>query len=136
MDVIDECFSAPSVEEIVARLDAVGGSAQAWAQAVVADLRRRSPVSLKIAHRHIRQARERDLRETLHVDYRLACRLLAAHDFCEGVRAALIDKDGNPSWVPARLEDVTPEIVDAYFAPLGADELRLETRAEMQELRA
>lgn len=136
MTIIDECFSAPSVEEIVTRLEAVGGAAAAWAKDVVADLRRRSPVSLKITHRHIREARERDLRQTLHVDYRLACRALEGHDFYEGVRAALIDKDGKPGWRPARLEDVTREMVDAYFAPLGAGELTLATRGEMQELRA
>jgi enoyl-CoA hydratase len=134
--IIDECFSAPSVEEIVARLEAVGGSTQAWAQAVAADLRRRSPLSLKITHRHIREAGARDLRQTLQVDYRLACRLLEGHDFFEGVRAVLIDKDGAPRWQPARLEDVTQDMVDACFAPLEADELALPTRQDMQELRA
>jgi enoyl-CoA hydratase len=134
--IIDECFSAPSVEEIVARLEAVGGSTQAWAQAVAADLRRRSPLSLKITHRHIRESGARDLRQTLQVDYRLACRLLEGHDFFEGVRAVLIDKDGAPRWQPARLEDVTQDMVDACFAPLEADELALPTRQDMQELRA
>jgi enoyl-CoA hydratase len=39
------------------------------------------------------------------------------------VRAAVIDKDRNPRWSPARIEDVTPEMVAPYFANIGADEL-------------
>lgn len=136
-EVIGRCFSAISVEEIVARLEAVEGEAAAWAQGVVADLKRRSPLSLKITHRHIRESAARDLRQTLHVDYRLAAHLLQAEgDFYEGVRAALIDKDGAPAWSPARLEDVTEAMLESYFAPLGAAELTLPTREEMQAARA
>jgi enoyl-CoA hydratase len=51
------------------------------------------------------------------------------------VRAALIDKDGNPQWRPARLEDVTPSMVEDYFAPMGDKELVLLTRKEMQASR-
>jgi enoyl-CoA hydratase len=51
------------------------------------------------------------------------------------VRAALIDKDGTPRWRPDRLEDVTPAMVEDYFAPMGADELMLPTRQEMQAAR-
>ena len=114
------CFSAPSVEEIVARLGVVGGKAQAWAEAVIADLAARSPTSLKVTHRHIRDARALDLRQILAVDYRLACRFLDGQDFYEGVRAALIDKDGKPKWQPARLEDVTPAMVEDYFVTHGS----------------
>ena len=135
--VIADCFSAPTVEEIVSRLGVVEGTQRDWAQAVVADLAKRSPLSLKITHRHIREARARDLRQTLQVDYRLAVRMLeAGGDFFEGVRAAIIDKDGAPAWSPARLEDVTEAIVSSYFAPLGDGELVLPTREEMQALRA
>jgi enoyl-CoA hydratase len=135
-DIIDHCFSAPTVEEIVARLETVDGTAGTWAGSVATDLRRRSPLSLKITHRHLREAKACELRETLHRDYRLVCRCLDDHDFYEGVRAALIDKDGAPRWQPARLEDVTEAMVDRYFATLGPDELVLPTRSEMQELRA
>ncbi|HRN83939.1 MAG TPA: enoyl-CoA hydratase/isomerase family protein [Hyphomicrobium sp.] len=135
--VIADCFSAVTVEEIVARLGAVEGMHRDWAQAVARDLGKRSPLSLKITHRHIREAQARDLRQTLQIDYRLAVRMLEADgDFYEGVRAALIDKDGAPAWSPSRLEDVTEAIVSSYFAPLAEDELVLPTRQEMQALRA
>jgi enoyl-CoA hydratase/carnithine racemase len=136
-ETISRCFSAPTVEEIVARLEFETGSAQVWAQETADELKRRSPISLKVTHRHIREARNRDLRETLTLDYRLACRFLEGRDFYEGVRASLIDKDGTPVWCPKRLEDVTASMVEAYFSPLEEeDELGLATREEMQALRA
>jgi enoyl-CoA hydratase len=136
-ETIDRCFSADTVEEILTRLGHVDGTLREWADNVAADLRARSPLSLKITHRHIRGAQAGDLRQTLAGDYRLAARLLEANgDFYEGVRAALVDKDGAPRWTPARLEDVTDAMLDAYFAPLGARELVLPTREEMQQARA
>lgn len=133
--LIESCFSAPNVEEIIVRLAGIVGTDRAWAQAVIGDLKARSPLSLKVTHRHIRDAHALDLRATLAVDYRLACRFLDGHDFYEGVRAALIDKDGNPKWQPATLEEVTDAMVEKYFAPAGADELILPTRPEMQAAR-
>jgi enoyl-CoA hydratase len=140
-ELIDRCFSGVRVEDIVARLEAVGGDHRDWAQGVVAELGRRSPLSLKVTHRHLREARARDLRQTLQIDYRLAVRFLEGDgvgggDFYEGVRAALVDKDGAPRWSPSRLEDVTEAMLDAYFAPIDGRDLILPTREEMQELRA
>lgn len=134
--VIADCFSAPSVEEMLARLKAVSGAQAPWCERVVADLAARSPLSLKITHRHLSTAVACDLRQVLQMDYRLVCRCLDASDFYEGVRAALIDKTGHPAWDPARLEDVTPDIIDSYFANMGAAELTLPTRQEMQAARA
>jgi enoyl-CoA hydratase len=134
-EAIQRCFGAPTVEQIVQRLSAVDGPARVWAQSVMADMQAASPTSLKVTHRHMRDSKARDLRQTLQIDYRLACRFLDGREFYEGVRAALIDKDRKPSWQPARLEDVSPAMVEDYFAPLGSDELVLPTRKEMQAAR-
>ncbi len=130
--VVARCFGADTVEGIIANLRLEQGAAAAWAEGVVADLGRRSPTSLKITHRLVRMARDLDLRATLVLDYRLACRCLENHDFFEGVRAVLVDRDKAPAWRPAQLEDVSEAAVDAYFVPLGAGELALASRAEMQ----
>ena len=134
-ETISRCFGAATVEEVIERLTAVDGPQRAWAKSVIADLMAASPLSLKVTHRHLREAKARDLRQTLQIDYRLACRFLDGHDFYEGVRAALIDKDRSPRWQPARLEDVSPAMVEDYFAPLGSNELVLPTRKEMQAAR-
>ena len=61
----------------------------------------------------------------MRVEYRLSQRFCAGHDFPEGIRAAVIDKDNAPSWRPGRLEDVSESDVDAYFARLGENDLAL-----------
>jgi enoyl-CoA hydratase len=129
---IARCFGGDTVEAIVSRLQAERGAERVWAEGVLHDLGQCSPTSLKIAHRHVRLARDLDLRATLAQDYRLACRVMDNHDFYEGVRATLVDRDRKPKWRPAALQDVSEAMIDAYFAPLGVDELPLTTRAEMQ----
>jgi enoyl-CoA hydratase len=60
-------------------------------------------------------------------EYRAALEVFRSDDFREGVRAAVIDKDRNPKWSPPRVEDVTPEMLARYLAPIGAtDELVFE----------
>jgi enoyl-CoA hydratase len=133
---IARCFSAASVEEILDRLAEVDGPDQDWARDVAKDLNTRSPLSLKITHRHIQNSIALDLRQVLQIDYRLGCRFLDGHDFYEGARAVLIDKDGQPKWQPAHLADVSPAMIEDYFAPLGDADWALPTRAEMQAARA
>jgi enoyl-CoA hydratase len=134
-DVIERAFSADSVEEILERLGAVQGGQRAWAQEVIADLGRRSPTSLKVTHRHIRDARQADIRQVLETDYRLACGCLEAADFYEGARAALIDKDKTPVWRPALLAEVSPADVARYFGRPAGGDLNLPSREEMQKAR-
>jgi enoyl-CoA hydratase len=62
----------------------------------------------------------------MQLEYRLVHRFMAGHDFREGVRALLIDKDRHPKWRPERLSDVTETMVDGYFAPLPGGDLRLD----------
>ncbi|MGQ0457739.1 MAG: enoyl-CoA hydratase/isomerase family protein [Hyphomicrobium sp.] len=133
--MIEDLFSGDTLSAILARLAAATGSSRDFAEKTLANLKTRSPTSLAIADRHIRSARTLDLRQTLIQDYRLGVRCLEGQDFHEGVRAALIDKDGRPRWSPASLGDVPDALVDAYFAPLGPDDLALPSRAEMQAAR-
>lgn len=56
------------------------------------------------------------------MEYRIASRVLVRHDFIEGVRAVIIDKDHAPRWEPARPEDVSEALLDAIFAPLPPEE--------------
>ncbi|MGH6816624.1 MAG: enoyl-CoA hydratase/isomerase family protein, partial [Hyphomicrobiaceae bacterium] len=134
-EAIARCFAGPAVEDILTRLRSERGPERPWAEGVLADLAKRSPTSLKMTHRHIRTAKALDLRQTLMVDYRLACRCLDRPDFYEGVRAGLIDRDQNPCWRPARLADVSAAMIEDYFAPMPGAELVLPTRQEMQAMR-
>jgi enoyl-CoA hydratase len=132
---IRDHFSAPTLADIFKSLAKAETTGSEWAKAALADLRRCSPVSLALTDRHIRAARALDIRQTLIEDYRLAVRCLGNRDFHEGVRAALRDKDGQPKWCPARYEDLSSELIEPYFAPLGDAELVLPSRTEMQAAR-
>ncbi len=132
---IDACFSAPTVEAILSRLADVTGPSASFAAKALADLATRSPLALKVTLRHLRDSAALDLRQTLQIDYRLACRFLAGPDFHEGVRAALIDKDRAPRWHPSSLADITPDRLADMFSPMTGTELVLPLRQEMQSLR-
>jgi enoyl-CoA hydratase len=124
---IDRCFAGGTVEEILDALvaeAAAGGMHAGWAAETRAGLLTKSPTSLKITLRQLTVGRAYDLDAALALEYRLTQHVMAAHDFYEGVRATLIDKDQQPRWQPATLLEVTDDMVDAYFAPIGDRELR------------
>ena len=58
-------------------------------------------------------------------EFRIVSRIVKGHEFYEGVRAVIVDKDNTPRWKPDTLAEVSDAEVERYFAPLGADELRL-----------
>ncbi len=134
--VIARCFSGNDVPDILRRLDAEVGPHAEWAAAAAADLRKRSPMSLAVTCRHIRESAGMDLRQVLETDYRLACHFLEDADFFEGVRAVILDKDQAPRWQPSTIEGVKPASVDRYFAQIESEPWSLPTRAEMQARRA
>ncbi|MEL6279730.1 MAG: enoyl-CoA hydratase/isomerase family protein, partial [Pseudomonadota bacterium] len=85
----------------------------------------KSPTCTEIAFRQIRAGASLSFEECMRLEYRLARFCMTHPDFYEGVRAVIIDKDNAPVWSPAALDHVTTEMVDAAFAPLGPEELKL-----------
>jgi enoyl-CoA hydratase/carnithine racemase len=118
--IMDRCFDRNSVEEIMAALAA---EHDAFAVETLATLHLKSPTSLKITHRQIAAGRGLDFEACMRMEWRLVNRVIEGHDFYEGTRAAVIEKDRNPHWLPARLEEVTEGEVARYFAPRDGDEL-------------
>lgn len=124
-EAIDRLFAHDSIEAIAAALEADGSE---FAQGALKALRSKSPTSLKVTLRLLRQARQApSLEACLIHEYRAALQVFASAEFIEGVRAAVIDKDRQPKWQPARIEDVDDEIVGRYFAHRGANELTFPT---------
>jgi enoyl-CoA hydratase len=119
---IDACYGADDVEDIFSRLRA---STVKNAHATLAALQKMSPTALKITLRNIRSALSFDqVERSFEQDYRLSLACIAGHDFIEGIRAAIVDKDRKPVWHPGRLEDVSETIVDRHFATIGGRELK------------
>jgi enoyl-CoA hydratase len=119
---IDEIFALNSVEFILSALDAEETD---WADDTAKTLRAKSPTSLKIAVRQMREGAKLEFDDCMKMEYRMVNRIVAGRDFYEGVRAVIIDKDNQPKWQPADPADVSDADVDAYFAPLGEKELKL-----------
>lgn len=117
-DVIDRTFSFDTVEQICTALQSAGGE---FARQTLETLGSKSPTALKVTLRMLREARgSNSLEVCLNREFAACAAVLAGPDFYEGVRAAVIDKDRNPRWSPASIDDVTNDIVENYFLP-GAD---------------
>ncbi len=118
---IDGWFAHDRMQDIVAALQKDGSEP---ALSTLKTLNEKSPRGMAVTLKLLRLARaSSSLEQCLVREYRAALEVFRSDDFREGVRAAVIDKDRNPRWSPARIEDVTPAMVAPYFAEIGADEL-------------
>eukprot|EP00804_Cyclotella_cryptica_P020778 CCRYP_016620-RA/>CCRYP_016620-RA protein AED:0.39 eAED:0.39 QI:0/-1/0/1/-1/1/1/0/397 len=120
---IDRAFHGKeSVEDIVCALESMDSQ---FATSTLEIMRQMSPTSLKVTLEGLKRGSRLDtIGECLAMEYRIvqAC-MKEGSDFYEGIRAALVDKDGEPKWSPSSLEDVSMEMVESYFQNLGEDEL-------------
>jgi len=117
---IDQHFGFDTVEEVFASLEADDGE---WASKTLVTLRLKSPTSLKIICKQIREGASRNIDECMQLEWRMVNRIVKGVDFYEGTRAVLIDKDQSPAWSPAALEDISKEDVESYFLPLEDGDL-------------
>ncbi len=113
-DAIDRCFGAGGVEDIEAALRAEGG---AWAEATLKAMAEKSPFLQKVARAAIARGVNLSFEDCMMMEFRLVQRAMAFHEFYEGVRAAVIDKDRQPKWRPACLSEVEGAAVESWFAP-------------------
>lgn len=120
MAAIERCFGAGarSAEDIVARLQKEDC---AWSRETLANLQQRSPTSVKVTLEAVKRHATLPFKDAFVNEYRISqwcMRPQPESDFCEGIRAVLVDKDHKPKWTPARFEDVSQAKVDGFFAPL------------------
>ena len=125
---INRAFSAGSVEEILARLDAEDGEDAEWAKETAAELRKKSPTSLKIALAQMQAGKSLSLAEALKLEFRLASHLIESHDFREGIDARIAGKGRAPQWDPATLEEVDDQEIARLFSTPVKGELELDER--------
>jgi enoyl-CoA hydratase len=113
---IDRLFAGQRLEHVIAALE--NAPSDGWEAGALALLRHASPLSLRATWRRLRAAGGQTIETVLADDYRMAVRLVAGHDFAEGVRAILIDKDNAPQWLPPTLAQVDEAQIDTLLAPL------------------
>jgi enoyl-CoA hydratase len=117
---IAKLFASDRLEDIVAALDADESD---WARGERGTLGTKSPLSCKVSLQLLAEGAARDsFADEMRAEYALAARVVRTHDFREGVRALLIDKDNAPQWDPTTPEEVTDEMLDVLFAPLPDSE--------------
>ena len=123
---------APAIASAFARFDLAAirvsladqaGKGSKFAESALAALGQKSPTSQAIALRQMTLGADLSFEAAMGLEYRIVSRICRGHDFYEGVRATIIDKDNRPDWRPGPDEPVRAEAIDAYFAPLGANEL-------------
>ncbi|MDF3312409.1 enoyl-CoA hydratase/isomerase family protein [Rhodococcus sp. T2V] len=120
---IDAAYSADSVAEIISRLQ---GSGVPEAQKAAGQVLAKSPTACAVTLASLRRARVAgSLEEVLNEEFRVSVACLGSADLVEGIRAQVVDKDRNPRWSPATLDDVTDAAVAQFFTPLGDLELGL-----------
>jgi enoyl-CoA hydratase len=116
---IDRLCAGGRVEDILTALDADGG---AFAQKTAATIRAKSPIALKIALAQVRKGKDPTFEACMATEFRIVSRVIHGHDFYEGVRAVIVDKDNAPKWQPASLAEVSAAEVERHFAPLPGGE--------------
>ncbi|MEG3149715.1 enoyl-CoA hydratase/isomerase family protein [Sphingomonas sp. ZT3P38] len=115
-DAIDRLFASDVLEDIVAALEADPGE---WAQQQLATLRTKSPQTMKVSLRLLHEgAMMPTFEDEMRQEYAVGAHVVQRHDFLEGVRAVIVDKDNAPRWDPPTPEGVTDHVIDQIFSPL------------------
>lgn len=119
-DAIDRLFASDRYEDVLAALEADGSD---WAQKELETLSGKSPQTCKVALELLKRgALLRDFADEMTMEYRVGAHVVQRHDFLEGVRAVIVDKDNDPKWNPATPEEVTEGLITDIFSPLAEDE--------------
>ncbi len=117
---IDRLFASDVLEEIFEALAADGGE---WATVTLATLRTKSPQSMKVSLRLLADgAAMPTFEDEMRQEYAVGAHVVQRHDFLEGVRAVIVDKDNAPVWEPATPEAVSDHLIEQIFAPLPDSE--------------
>ncbi len=113
---IDRHFSQSSVPAILASLQTeTQPEWRAWAEKTAQLLGRRSPTMLEVTLRQLELGKRLSLADCFRMEFGLVRQCFAQGDILEGVRALIVDKDNRPQWRPARIEEVTRPMVDAFL---------------------
>lgn len=117
---IDRLFASDKLEDVLAALEADGGE---WAAQQRATLATKSPQTMKVSLKLLLDGKTMPtFEDEMRQEFAVGSHVVQRHDFIEGVRAVIIDKDNAPKWNPATAEEVTDHLIDQIFAPLSADQ--------------
>ncbi len=116
-DALRFIATQPDVPSLLAALQSAAED-DPFFEAAAKGLGNGSPTTALVADEYIRRSVHLSLPEVLELDLVLARQFQRRHDFAEGVRALLIDKDRKPTWAPDSFDAVDPADVAGHFEPL------------------
>ena len=117
---IEQLFSGNELEEIFIKLENKNSE---LSQKLYKTILTKSPTSLKISFKQIIDGKKNDFEDCMRMEFRMVSRVMSDHDFYEGVRALIIDKDNNPNWNPDDISKINEEDVERFFTNLDDKEL-------------
>ena len=115
--LIEDLLHGRPLERIAPRLAALAAHDDPWLAQAAQGFVRGSPTSARLALEMQRRAKGATLADVFRLEYQASVGCCMQHDFAEGVRALLIDKDKSPRWQPATLEEVGPELIEEHLRP-------------------
>ncbi|MFZ6766523.1 enoyl-CoA hydratase/isomerase family protein [Undibacterium sp. Di26W] len=124
-DLINRLCSAADLPAIVAQIlavDAVQQEELPWLQKAVSNLQKGSPTSVWLAHALQERGKHLSLAEIFRMELVAALACAQGHDFAEGIRALIVDKDQKPQWLPGSLHEMQPQDGEQYFTHLWTAE--------------
>ncbi|HUX79354.1 MAG TPA: enoyl-CoA hydratase/isomerase family protein [Alphaproteobacteria bacterium] len=122
-ELIEAHFNKPTLKEI---MESLAEDPSPFSQNTYNTLMSKSPTSLAVVFRQLKEGKTLSFPDRMKLEFRLSQHFVKGHDFMEGVRAVLIDKDHLPRWMPQKLENLRDQDIDIYFSSLGERELILE----------
>lgn len=114
----NKIFKADTVEKIIENLIEENSD---LSKKILSTIEQKSPTSLKVALRSLRLGMNISFEDCMQMEFRMVNKVMNDHDFYEGVRALIIDKDNNPSWKPSSISEVEENFVDKFFSSLDDD---------------
>lgn len=129
-DMIAEIFSESDLATVMAKVSQMAFGGALFATQTLETMEKKSPTSMAIALEQMRRGAAMTFAEAMQMEYRIVCRIAEGHDFYEGVRAVIVDKDHAPKWRPARVESLDAATIARHFLPL-LDDLALPETPEL-----
>jgi len=136
LSLIHTCCAGSDLNKIVAALVALAAHSDPWLQRAAKTLAAGSPGSARLTYTLLKRVKHLSLAEAYRVEW-VAGLMCASHgDFAEGIRALLIDKDKQPKWNPATLNEATQAWVEKFFTlPFAAEQHPLYSLGQPPELK-
>ena len=120
IDYINQNFCFDNIQDTFKSLEKMDSE---WKREKLKILSIKSPTSMGVALKQLSLAKNLNLKECLSMEFRICQTMMSKHDFYEGVRANLVDKDRKPNWKPQLVSDLQQAIIEEHFNNLGDKEL-------------